>query len=162
MTNGHSIHKNKGFAPQTPENDENDENGGCHARKDPVCQKPCFCTPDKEVFCNNFGRDGNLSSFLPKYLPCSSFLGFSVPWLASVMATTKVLKTQAPGTPKNIEWPLEVLREKIWWMLVILWQAILLAWYRPHFGPPARNRKKTNKKNRFRHPPENRKEAAEK
>ena len=37
MTNRHSIHKNKGFAPQTPENDENDENGGCHARKDPVC-----------------------------------------------------------------------------------------------------------------------------
>ena len=34
MTNGHSIHKNKGFAPQTP---ENDENGGRHARKDPVC-----------------------------------------------------------------------------------------------------------------------------
>ena len=43
MTNGDSIHKNKGFAPQTPENDENDEN---QARKDPVCQKPCFCTPD--------------------------------------------------------------------------------------------------------------------
>ena len=38
MTNGHSIHENKGFAPQTPENDENDdENGGRHARKDPVC-----------------------------------------------------------------------------------------------------------------------------
>ena len=50
MTNGHSTHKNKGFAPQTPENDENDENGGCHARKDPVCQKPCFCTPDFCVF----------------------------------------------------------------------------------------------------------------
>ena len=37
MTSGHSIHENKGFAPQTPENEENDENGGCHARKDPVC-----------------------------------------------------------------------------------------------------------------------------
>ena len=29
--------KNKGFAPQTLEHDENDENGGCPARKDPVC-----------------------------------------------------------------------------------------------------------------------------
>ena len=40
MTNGHSIHKNKGFAPQTPENDENDELSVTHAKtlfaKNPV------------------------------------------------------------------------------------------------------------------------------
>ena len=34
MTNLHSIlTENKGFAPQTPENDEKDENGGCHSGK---------------------------------------------------------------------------------------------------------------------------------
>ena len=33
MTNLHSTTENKGFAPQTPENDENDENGGCHSGK---------------------------------------------------------------------------------------------------------------------------------
>ena len=33
----------RGPLGQTPENDENDEN---HAHKDPVCQKPCFCTPE--------------------------------------------------------------------------------------------------------------------
>ena len=38
MTSVHSVHKNKGLATQTP---ENDENGGCHARKDTVCQTPC-------------------------------------------------------------------------------------------------------------------------
>ena len=48
MTNGHCVHENKGFAPQTPENDENDRNGGCHARKDPVCQKPGFRTPERK------------------------------------------------------------------------------------------------------------------
>ena len=42
MTKGHSVHKNKGFGPQTPENDENDENGVCHARKDPVWLKTLF------------------------------------------------------------------------------------------------------------------------
>ena len=47
MTNGHSVHKRKGFAPQTPDNDENDEIGGCHARKDPVCQNPTFLDSSK-------------------------------------------------------------------------------------------------------------------
>ena len=28
--------ENKGFAPQTPENDKNDENGGCHSGKGTV------------------------------------------------------------------------------------------------------------------------------
>ena len=48
MTNGHSIHENKGFDPQTPENDENDENGGCHAHlRSFFAFRPCSCTPDK-------------------------------------------------------------------------------------------------------------------
>ena len=69
MTNGHYVHKNNGFAPQTP---ENDENGGCHARKDPVCQRPCFCTPELAglqrkrlskpvVDTNSFTAEGQLS-----------------------------------------------------------------------------------------------------
>ena len=58
MTNGQSVHKNKGIAPKTPENDENDENGGCHARKDPVCQKPCFCNRDCRLFSDFLGASG--------------------------------------------------------------------------------------------------------
>ena len=45
MTNVHSVHKNKAFAPPAPEKDENDENGkngACHACTGPVCRKPCF------------------------------------------------------------------------------------------------------------------------
>ena len=54
MTNGHSIHKNNGFAPQTPENDENDENGENHARKDPVCQNPVFANLKNDYFLSLF------------------------------------------------------------------------------------------------------------
>ena len=42
MTNMHSVHRNKGFAPQTPENYENDETRECHAREDLTCQNPFF------------------------------------------------------------------------------------------------------------------------
>ena len=48
MMSVHSAYKNKGFAAQTP---ENDKSGGCHACKDPVCQKPCLCTPATESVC---------------------------------------------------------------------------------------------------------------
>ena len=46
MTNGHSVHKNKGFAPQTP---ENDKNGGCHARNDHSLPKSLFLHPRSNI-----------------------------------------------------------------------------------------------------------------
>ena len=42
FTTLHSTHKNKDFAPQTPENDTNEGNGGCHARRNTVFQKHPF------------------------------------------------------------------------------------------------------------------------
>ena len=46
MTNLRSTHRNKGFAPQTPQNDENYANGGCQPSRSIVFQKNVFFFPN--------------------------------------------------------------------------------------------------------------------
>ena len=52
----YSTHKNKGFGPQSPEDDEDDENGGCHSGKTMVYQKQGFHNPDISVAPLSFSR----------------------------------------------------------------------------------------------------------
>ena len=66
MTSLHFTHKNKGFAPQNPENDEIDENDRCHSSKTMVNRKQGFLGNGRNTFSRVLFRRRELTEFWGK------------------------------------------------------------------------------------------------